>query len=146
MTLDWDKLERRLRQEAREYFADLRNFREALKRTEGWVTLGLILAVIFMLVVWFITGMGFDRLNAVIAALGQSRGRVCRPLSDFSALIIVIDAVAMTLLAVLTLGEMMRLLNRMNKGLPKQPRLVAVPAALMLVVGIAGIVYMRAIC
>lgn len=146
MAIDWDKLEARLRHEAREYLADLRNFGEALKRTEGWVTLGLILAVIFMLVVWFITGLGFDRLNAVISALGQSHGRICRPLTDFAALVVILDAVVMTMLAVVTLGEMMRLLNRMNKGLPKQPRQVAIPAALMLVTGTAGIIYMRAIC
>ena len=143
---DWDRLERRLRQEAREYLADLRNFGEALKRTEGWVTLGLILAVIFMLVVWFITGLGFDRLNAVIHALGQSHGRICRPLTDFAALVIILDAVTMTMLAVVTLGEMMQLLNRVSKGLPKRPRAVAIPAALMLVTGIAGILYMRYIC
>ena len=144
--MDWDNFQRRLAQEAREYLADLRTFGEALKRTEGWVTLGLILAVIFMLVVWFITGLGFDRLNIAIAALGQSHGRICRPLGDFSALIIVLDLVVMLSLAVLTLGEMMRLLDRIRRGLPRMPREVALPAALMLVVGIAGIVFMRSIC
>lgn len=146
MALDWDKLERRLRQEAREYLADLHNFAEALKRTEGWVTLGLILAVVFMAVVWFITGLGFDRLNQVVSALGQARGRVCRPLTDFAALVIILDAVTLAMLAVLTLGEMMQLLNRINRGLPKRPRMVAIPAILMLVIGIAGIVYMRYVC
>jgi len=146
MAIDWNKLEARLRHEASEYLADLRNFGEALKRTEGWVTLGLILAVIFMVVVWFITGLGFDRLNTVISALGQSHGRICRPLTDFSALVVVIDAVVMGMLAIVTLGEMMQLLNRVNKGLPKRPGQVAIPAAMMLVVGIGGIIYMRAIC
>jgi hypothetical protein len=146
MALDWDKLERRLRQEAREYLADLRNFAQALHRIEGWVTLGLILAVAFMVVVWFITGLGFDRLNQVVSALGQSRGRICRPLTDFAALVIILDAVTLAMLAVLTLGEMMQLLNRINRGLPKRPRMVAIPAILMLVVGIAGIAYMRYVC
>ena len=144
--MGWHKLERRLAQEAREYLADLRRFAEALKRAEGWVTLGLVLAVIFMLVVWFITALGFDRLNAAIAALGQSHGRVCHTISDFSALVIVIDAVVLVALCVLALGEMMRRLDRIRQGLPKQPRQVAIPAALMLVTGSAGIVYMRIIC
>ena len=144
--MDWDKLQRRLAQEAHEYLADLRHFAEALKRIEGWVTLGLVLGVLFMLVVWFITALGFDRLNMAIAALGQSHGRICRPIGDFSALVIAIDALVMTLLALLALGEMMRLLDRIHQGLPKKPRQVAVPAALMLLVGTAGIIYMRIIC
>jgi len=144
--MDWDKLQRRLAQEAHEYLADLRHFAEALKRIEGWVTLGLVLGVLFMLVVWFITALGFDRLNMAIAALGQSHGRICRPIGDFSALVIAIDALVMTLLALLALGEMMRLLDRIRLGLPKKPRQVAVPAALMLLVGTAGIIYMRIIC
>ena len=144
--MDWDTLQRRLAQEAREYLADLRNFREALKRTEGWITLALVLAVIFMMVVWFITALGFDRLNMVISALGQSHGKICRPLTDFSAMVIVIDAVTLAMLTVLALGEMMRLLDRVRQGLARQPRLVAVPAALMLAVGTGGIIYMRAIC
>ena len=144
--MNWERLQQRLAQEAREYLADLRNFAEALKRVEGWVTLGLGLAVIFMLVVWFITALGFDRLNAAISALGQSHGRICRPINDFSALMIIINAVVLVALSVLALGEMMRLLNRMRQGLPKEPRQVAIPAVLMLVVGTAGIIYMRIIC
>ena len=144
--MDWDRLQRRLAQEAHEYLADLRHFAEALKRAEGWVTLGLVLAVIFMLAVWFITALGFDRLNAAIAALGQSHGRICRPIDDFSALVIVIDAVVLVLLSVLALGEMMRLLDRIRLGRPKEPRRVAIPAALMLATGTAGIIYMRVIC
>ena len=144
--MDWHKLRRRLRQEAREYLTDLREFREALKRAEGWFTLGLVLAVILMLAVWFIHGLGFDRLNQVVSSLGQSRGRVCRPLGDFDALVIIIDAMVMFTLALLALGEMMRLLDRVRQRLPKEPRRVAVPAAFMLVTGTAGIIFMRFVC
>ncbi len=144
--MDWDKLRRRLRREAYEYLADLRAFAEALKRAEGWFTLALVLAVLFMLAVWFITGLGFDRLNQVVSELGQPRGRMCRTLDDVDSLIIIINAVVMALLAVLALGEMMRLLDRVRQNLPKAPRKVAVPAAFMLVTGIAGIIYMRHIC
>lgn len=144
--MDWDNLQRRLAREAHEYLADLRNIGEALKRAEGWVTLGLVLAVVLMAVVWFITALGFDRLNLVLSALGQSHGRTCRPLENFSALVLLINAVVLGMLAVLALGEMMRLLDRIRMRLPKRPRSVAVPAALMLVTGIGGIIYMRAIC
>ena len=144
--MDRPRLRARLAREAREYLAELRELREALKRAEGWVTLGLILAVIIMLVVWFITALGFDRLNQVVSSLGQSRGRICRPLGDFAAIAIVIDAVAMFMLAVLALGEMMRLLDRLRDGRPKDARQVAIPAAFMLLTGTAGIVFMRLIC
>ncbi|MBI4985411.1 MAG: hypothetical protein HZC24_08735 [Rhodocyclales bacterium] len=50
------------------------------------------------------------------------------------------------MLAILALGEMMRLLDRVRLRLPKEPRRVAVPAAMMLAVGTAGIIYMRFIC
>ncbi|MDD5248043.1 MAG: hypothetical protein PHY45_03605 [Rhodocyclaceae bacterium] len=146
MALDWRKLRRRLRQEAYEYLADLRHFAEALKRAEGWFTLALLLAVLFMLAVWFITGLGFDRLNQVVSELGQPRGRICRSPGDVAALVIIVDAIVMFLFAVLALGEMMRLLDRVRQRLPKEPRKVAAPAAWMLVSGIAGIVYMRHIC
>lgn len=144
--MDWNRLRQRLRYEAYEYLADWRNFRNALRRAEGWFTLGLILAVVFMLVVWFINGLGFDRLNMAISALGQSHGKICKPLNDLSALVIVIDATVMTMLAVLSLGEMMLLLDRVRQRRPPEPRKVAVPAAVMLLVGVGGIIFMRYIC
>lgn len=144
--MDGKRLRQRLRHEAHEYLSDLRHFRDSLRRAEGWFTLGLVLAVVFMLVVWFINGLGFDRLNYAVSALGQSRGRICKSLGDFDAMVIVIDAVVMCMLAILALGEMMRLLDRVRLRLPKEPRRVAVPAAMMLAVGTAGIIYMRFIC
>lgn len=144
--MDWDSFRKQLRREVSEYLADLRNFRDALRHVEGWITLGLVLAVVFMLVVWFIVGLGFDRLSAVAGALGVSRSRVCTPLNDVNALVIILDATAMVLLAVLALGEMMRLLDRVRRGLPQEPRKVAIPAFFMLLLGGAGILFMRAIC
>jgi hypothetical protein len=144
--MNWESFSKQLRRELREYSADFRNFGHALQRIEGWITLALILAVIAMSTVWFITGLGFDRLNSLAGAFNVWRPRLCRPLDDIPALIIIMDAVAMGLLAVFTLGEMMRLLDRVNKGLPAAPRQVAWPAAILLVVCTAGIIYMRAIC
>ncbi len=142
-----DRLKERLAREAREYLTDLRNFRDALRSAEGWFTLMLVIAVIIMLTVWFITGLGFDRLNQVVSALGQTHGRrLCRPLTDFSALVIIIDAVTMCMLAVLALGEMMRLHDRIRQRRPKDLSQVTRPTVFMLVVGIVGIIYMRSIC
>lgn len=144
--MNWSRLRQQLRREGYEYLADLRNFAAALQRAEGWFTLALVLGVILMVAVWFIHGMGFDRLNQAVGELGKPRGRVCRQLGDLNALIIILDAVVMVLFAVLALGEMMRLLDRVQRAQPKEPRKVWVPAALMLAVGIAGIVFMRFIC
>lgn len=141
-----ETLRQRLRREAYEYLADLRTFYEGLKRAEGWFTLALVLAVLFMIAVWFVTGLAFDRLSEAVSELGQPRGHVCRPLQDLDAFVIVIDAVLMFLLAFVALGEMMRLLDRVRQGLPREPRKVMGPAAIMLAVGIAGIVYMRHVC
>lgn len=144
--MNWEKFRKQLRRELHEYLADLRTWRDALQRIEGWITLALILAVIAMSAVWFITGLGFDRLNSLAGSFNVWRPRMCRPLDDIPALIIVLDAMTMVLLAVMTLGEMMRLLDRVNKGLPSRPRHVAWPAGFMLLASIVGIAYMRAIC
>lgn len=144
--MNWDKLRRRLRREAYEYLADLRTFAEGLKRAEGWFTLALVLAVIIMVAVWFVTGLGFDRLSQAVSELGAPRGRVCKPLNDLNALVIIIDAMLMFLLAIVSLGEMMRLLDRARQGLPREPRKVAAPAAVMLATAVAGIAFMRYVC
>jgi hypothetical protein len=141
-----ETLGERLRREAYEYLADLRTFAEALKRAEGWFTLALILAVLFMVAVWFVTGLGFDRLSQAASALGAPRGKACKPVQDFDALVMILNAMLMFLLAIVSLGEMMLLLDRVHKGQAREPRKVAGPAALMLVVGIAGIAYMRYVC
>jgi formate hydrogenlyase subunit 3/multisubunit Na+/H+ antiporter MnhD subunit len=141
-----ESLRERLRREAREYLADLRQFADALRRVEGWVTLGLLVLVGIISIEWFITGLGFDRLNPIAGTFGVWRPRLCRPMDDIPALIVIIDATAMVLLSVMTLGEMMRLLDRVRQGLPKRPREVALPAVAMLIVSVAGIVYMRFIC
>jgi hypothetical protein len=144
--MNWEKLRRQLRREAREYLADLHNFREGLRHLEGWLTLGLVLAVVFMVVVWFITSLGFDRLNSMAGSFGAWRPRICRPLENTSALIMVIDSIIMMLLAVVAVGEMMRLLDRKRTGRPADYRAVAVPSFLMLIAALAGIIYMRMIC
>ncbi|HQR04449.1 MAG: hypothetical protein JSR19_08830 [Proteobacteria bacterium] len=141
-----EPFKKRLAREAREYLADLRNFGKSLQRTEGWVTLGLIIAVLLMLVEWFVTGMGFDRLNDLSGSFSIWRPRLCRPLDDFAAILLVLDAIALVLLGAMAIGEMMQLLDRRRSHLPTRPRQVALPAGAMLVVGLAGIGYMRYLC
>lgn len=141
-----EKLGRRLRRELDEYLADLRAFREGLRHLEGWLTLCLLVAVAFMMAVWFVTGLGFDRLNSLTGELGAWRPRICRPLDDFNAVALIIDSLLMLLLAIVTIGEMMRLLDRKRTGQPAQYPAVAIPAFLMLLAAIAGIIYMRMIC
>ena len=146
MAIDWERLGRELAREAREYLADIRNILEALRRVEGWITLGLILAVLFMAAVWFITGLGFDRLNDIAISFRVWRPVHCKPLTDLNAMVVVLNALVLGLLALTALGEMMELLDRMRHGLPKEPRRVAYPAFSMLIVGSAGIAFMRYIC
>lgn len=146
MAINWGGIGRQLAREAREYLADVRAIVESLRRIEGWITLGLILAVIFMVVVWFITGLGFDRLNDIATSFRVWRPVHCKVLTDMNAIVIVLDALAMGMLALMALGEMMSLLDRTRRGLPQEPRRVAIPAFFMLLVGIAGIAYMRYIC
>ncbi|CAB1370323.1 hypothetical protein [Denitratisoma oestradiolicum] len=144
--MNWEKLRRQLRREAREYLADLRNFRDALRYVEGWLTLGLLLAVIIMMVIWFITALGFDRLNSLVGSLSVWRPRICRPLTDFNALALILDSLVMVLLAIISIGEMMRLLDRKRWGEAPNYRAVAAPAFFMLIAAIVGIIYMRIIC
>lgn len=146
MAINWGGIGRQLAREAREYLADIRSILDALKRVEGWITLGLVIAVLFMVVVWFITGLGFDRLNDVATSFRVWRPVHCKVLTDMNAIIIVLNALAMGMLALMALGEMMSLLDRTRRGLPQEPRRVAIPTLFMLLVGGAGILFMRYIC
>ena len=142
--MNLDKLGKQLRSEWRDYVADFRDIIEALHHAEGWVTLGLVLGVIAVIAVWFITGLGFDQVT--LTGSIRLTDRSCNPVTNFSGVLLFIDAVMMFLLGIMAIGEMLLLLDRVRKGLPSQPRQVAVLAFSMLVVGVAGIVYMRAIC
>lgn len=135
-----------LRREVSEYLADFRMFGEALQRVEGWIALGLILAVVAVFAVWFVSGLGFDRLNSVAGSFNIWRPRFCRPLGDFSALIFVVMGVVMTFLAMMTLGEMMTLLDRVTRQRPAQAQHVAWPAGFMLIIAVIGFIYADTLC
>ncbi len=144
MALDLEKLGRQLRREWRDYLADFRDIVEALRHVEGWITLGLIFGVLIVIALWFNTGLGFDQVTLV----GSFRlsGRTCNPVSNVAGVLLFIDAFMMFFLGIMAIGEMLLLLDRVRKGQAPQPRQVALLAIGMLVVGIAGIAYMRAIC
>ena len=145
--MNWDKFRRQLASEAREYLADLREVIEGLKQKEGWIALGLVIAVIVMTGVWFVSALGFsppnEHVSRFLTNLGQ---RPCRPLSNVSGAFIFINLALTVFLAALALGSMFGLLLRMRKGLPKEPRELIITSSLLLLVGIAGIIFMRMVC
>jgi uncharacterized membrane protein YidH (DUF202 family) len=139
-------LRRQLAYEVHEYFADLRDMFSSLKSVEGMVALFLIIVVIGLAVGWFILGLGFDRLLSVASALGVSRPHVCRDVDDVHGVFLVIGGVVFLLLAVLAMGEMMRLIDRVRHGQPARPSAVLFPTLGMLFFGLAGMAMMRFWC
>jgi hypothetical protein len=128
------------------YLADFYYVFGGLRSRQGWFvfcTLGFILAG---LVFWFILGLGFDWLNSAVGAKVSWRPRVCRTPDDKQSLVIVIGVLVFLMLAVVSLGEALRLLDRMNRGFPKQLKEVLIPTSGLTLVAIGGAIYMRIIC
>ncbi|GAB2181042.1 hypothetical protein DLREEDagrD3_12650 [Denitratisoma sp. agr-D3] len=144
MAWDPEKFRRWFRNELRDYLADVRDIIDALRHAEGWVALGLILAVLSVVAVWFITGLGFGGIN-VEGSLNLG-SRHCRPISNFSGVVMFVDVVMMFLFGIMAIGEMLQVLERLRLGDPPQHRWVVLLTLGMLVSGVAGIVYMRIIC
>lgn len=145
--MDFDKLKRELRQELREYLADLREILDDLKSIEGWIALGLIITAIVIGAVWALVSLGFnppnDHITSILYRLGM---RVCRPINNFSGVVIFVDMVMMLFLTVVSLGNAVNMMRRVREGQPRQPRDLIVSTSLMATVGIGGIVFMIAIC
>jgi uncharacterized membrane protein YidH (DUF202 family) len=137
---------RQLAREIREYAADLRDMLASLRSVEGAVALILILVIVGLAVGWFILGLGFDRLLSVAAQLGATRTRACHDVDDAQGVFLVIGGIVFCLLAVLAIGEMMRLIDRVRRGEPARPRTVLYPTLGMLLVGLAGMWMMRVWC
>jgi len=141
------KLKERLRWEILQYLADLRQIREDLRNLEGWIALALTLAVLAMGVVWFFVSLGFSPPNDSVASLLYRFGqRPCRPIDNFGGVIVLIDFFLLAFLAVVTLGNVFNIMQRVRTGQRRNPRPVIVSTSLMLAVGIGGIVFMRNIC
>jgi hypothetical protein len=140
------ELRRQLAYEFREYVADQRDLFASLKSVEGMVALILIVVTVGLTVGWFVLGLGFDRLLSVSAALGVARPRACRDVDDTHGALLVIGGVVFLLLAVLAIGEMMRLIDRVRHRQPARPSVVLFPTLGMLFIGLAGMAMMRFWC
>jgi hypothetical protein len=145
--MDWVNFKKQLAREVSEYLADLREIRDDLKSVEGWIAFGLIVMAALMTVAWLIVSLGFNPENEHINTLLYKLGlRSCRPIGNFSGVIVFVDFFLLLFLTVITLGNSVRMAARVKRGWAREPRDLIISALLMLVVGIGGIIYMRWIC
>ena len=77
---------------------------------------------------------------------GAWRPRLCRPMGNAAAIFVILDAVVMAFCAAVAIGEMLLLRERIRKRRPANSRAVVTASLSMLVSGITGIAFMRAIC
>ena len=142
-----EPLGERLAREAREYLADLRELRDELKTAEGWIAFGLLILAALMLAIWAIISLGFSPPNDHILSFLRNIGlRTCRPIDNFSGVVIFVNLFLMMFLTVVTLGNVFNMTRRVREGLPRAPRELIVSTSLMLIAGIGGIVFMLWIC
>ena len=142
-----ETLGEQLRREAGEYLSDFVAVVRSLKRSEGQIAALLFLAVFIIMGIWFINSLGFNPPNDHVTAFLNKLGmRPCRPISNFFGVILFINLFVLGLLVVMSLGSMFSMIDRMRKGLPRDARELITMAVLMLVFGIGGIIFMRAIC
>jgi hypothetical protein len=142
-----EPLGERLAREAREYLTDLRELRDELKTAEGWIAFGLLIMAGLMLAIWAIISLGFSPPNDHILAFLRNIGlRTCRPIDNFSGVVIFVNLFLMMFLTVVTLGNVFNMMRRVREGLPRAPRELIISTSLMLIAGIGGIVFMLWIC
>lgn len=145
--MNWDKLQEQLAREAREYLADLRELREDLKSAEGWMALGLVIAAILMTAAWFVVSLGFNPANDHVTSFMLNFGlRSCRPVDNFSGVVMFVDFIMLLFLTVVSLGNVLNMMRRVRQGEPREPRDLIISTSLMLAVGIGGIVFMLWVC
>jgi amino acid transporter len=145
--MDWDRLGRQLGREARDYLADLRDIREGLRLVEGWIALGLVVVAVAITAAWAIVSLGFSPPNEHVTRFIYKLGlRPCRPVDNVGGVIIFINLFLLLFLTLISLGNVVNLIGRVKRGLPREPRDLIVSTSLMLAVGIGGIIYMRQIC
>jgi amino acid transporter len=145
--MDWERLRRQLASEAREYLADLRELRDGLKSAEGWIALALVVAATLMTAAWVIVSLGFNPPNEHISAMMYKLGmRTCRPITNVSGVVVIVDMFMLIFLTAVTFGNIVRMSGRVRRGLPREPRELIVSAGLMLAAGVGGILYMLWVC
>lgn len=142
-----ETLGKRLAREARDYLADLRDIRDELRRVEGWVALGLVVVALAITAAWAVVSLGFSPPNEHVTRFIYKLGmRPCRPVDNLGGVIIFINLFLLLFLMVISLGNVVNLIGRVKRGLPREPRDLIISTSLMLAVGIGGIIYMRRIC
>lgn len=145
--MNWEKLRRQLAREAQDYLADLRDIRASLQYLEGWIALGLVAATILMMIAWALVTLGFNPPNEHVARFMYKFGlHSCRPISNLNGVIVIVDTMLLVFLITITLGSVINQMDRVKRGLPRNPRELILSAALTLLVGVGGILYMRWIC
>jgi len=145
--MDWDTLKRQLAREAHGYLADFRELRDDLGSREGWIALALVIAAVLMTIAWVLVSLGFNPANDSITAIVSKLGmHTCRPIDNISGVIVFVNLIMLVFLTVITMGNVVRMLGRVKRGWPREPRDLIISAALMLTMGIGGIIYMRWIC
>lgn len=144
---DWERIKRQLAREAREYMADLREIRDGLRQVEGWIALGVVTAAILIGITWAYLSLGFNPLNEHNGWFMRKLGvRVCQPVTNVQGVIIIIDLLLMMFMSVITLGNAIQIIMRVNRGQPREPRDLIISASIMLVAGIGGAIFMKVIC
>lgn len=142
-----EPLGERLAREAREYLTDLRELRDELRTAEGWIAFVLLILAGLMMAVWAIVSLGYNPPNDHILAFLRKIGlRTCRPVDNFSGVVIFVNLFLMMFLTVVTLGNVFNMTRRVREGLPRAPRELIISTSLMLIAGIGGIVFMLWIC
>ena len=145
--MDIAKLRQQLHRELLEYLADLREIRDDLKSAEGWITFGLLIAAVAIGVIWALVSLGFNPPNDHITSLLYRLGmRPCRPVTNFSGVVIFIDMILMMFLTVVTLGNAFNMMRRVRQGQRREPRDLIVSTLLMMAAGIGGIIFMIRVC
>jgi amino acid transporter len=145
--MNWEKFQRQLAREAREYLADLREMRDGLKSIEGWIALALVIAALLMAAAWVVVSLGFNPPSEHISSMMYRLGmHTCRPITNVSGVIVIVDMFLLIFLTVITFGNIVRMSGRVRRGLPREPRDLIISTSLMLAVGLGGIIYMLWIC
>jgi hypothetical protein len=142
-----ETLGEQLAREAQEYLADLRALREELKTAEGWFVLGLIVLAVLISAAWAIVSLGYNPPNDHILSMLYKFGlRPCKPIDNFSGVVIFVDLFMLLFLTVISLGNMFNMVRRVREGRPREPRDLIISISLMILTGIGGIVFMLVTC
>ncbi len=145
--MNWETLKQQLAREANEYLADLRHIRDDLKSIEGWIAFVLVVLAVIMTAAWAIVSLGFNPANDHISYFMYRLGlHECRPIDNFGGVIVFVDLIMLIFLTVISLGNVVNMMRRVNRGFPREPRDLIISTSLMLAVGIGGIIFMLRIC